>query len=104
MAAAAVIPVALKADGSLKAASKTASAGEFEVMSAHAGRKIEEAGREIFAGNTAVRPYMLGDKTGCDYCPYHTVCGFDPRIPGFSYRKLEKFDDADEILRRMKEC
>ena len=100
----AVIPVALKADGSLKATSKTASAGEFEVMSAHAGRKIEEAGREIFAGNTAVRPYMLGDKTGCDYCPYHTVCGFDPRIPGFSYRKLEKFDDADEILRRMKEC
>ena len=30
-----------------------------------------------------------------------SVCGFDTRMPGYSYHKLEKFDSADEILKRM---
>ena len=33
--------------------------------------------------------------------PQDTVCGFDTRMPGYSYHKLEKFDSADEILKRM---
>ena len=61
-----------------------------------------QAGKQIFAGEASVRPYRLEDKTGCDYCPYHTVCGFDVRLPGFEYRKLEKFDSAEEILEKMK--
>jgi ATP-dependent helicase/nuclease subunit B len=31
------------------------------------------------------------------------VCGFDARIPGFSYRKLEKPDGAEAILAKMRE-
>ena len=71
----AVIPVALKADGSLKAASKTASTEDFYAMSAHVNRMITDAGRRILAGDVSVAPYELADRTGCDYCPYHTVCG-----------------------------
>lgn len=97
-----VIPVGLKTDGSLKATSKTASTHEFEVMSGYAKRMIENAGKQIFAGNVAVQPYELAGKTGCDYCSYHTICGFDPRIPGFSYRRLEKMDDGAEVLEKMK--
>lgn len=99
----AVIPVALKADGSLKATSKTASTEDFFVMSEHTNHTIVEAGRRILAGDVSVSPYKLSDRTGCDYCPYHTVCGFDTRIPGFQYRKLETFDKAEEIVARMKE-
>ena len=93
-----VIPVALKADGSLKAASKTASAYEFGLMSDYVRKKIEHVGKEIFAGNVSVKPYLLGDRSGCDYCPYHTICGFDVRMPGFSYQQFEKFDSSEEIL------
>lgn len=98
----AVIPVALKTDGSLKATSKTASTYEFGVMSDYVNRVLTDTGRRILAGDVAVKPYMLDNRSGCDYCPYHTVCGFDARMPGFSYRKLEKFDDAQTIMEKMK--
>lgn len=97
-----VIPVGLKADGSLKATSKVASTDEFGLMGNYAKNQMIQAGKQIFAGEASVRPYRLEDKTGCDYCPYHTVCGFDVRLPGFEYRKLEKFDSAEEILEKMK--
>lgn len=99
----AVIPVAEKTDGSLRATSKAASGEEFLVMSEYVSRKVEEEGKRMMDGEIAVSPYELSDRTGCDYCPYHMVCGFDPRLPGFSYRKLEKFDSGDEILARMRE-
>lgn len=98
----AVIPVALKADGSLKAASKTASTEDFYAMSAHVNRMITDAGRRILAGDVSVAPYELADRTGCDYCPYHTVCGFDPRLPGFSYRRLAALGTAEELLEKMR--
>lgn len=97
-----VIPVGLKTDGSLKATSKVASTYEFGVMSDYAKEKIVQAGKQIFEGEASVRPYRLAEKTGCDYCPYHTVCGFDPRIPGYEYRQLQKFDNPEEILEKMK--
>ena len=70
-------------------------------MSDYVQEKIKETGKKIFAGDISIHPYSLDGKRGCDYCPYHTVCGFDTRMPGYSYHKLEKFDSADEILKRM---
>ncbi|MCD7725711.1 MAG: PD-(D/E)XK nuclease family protein, partial [Clostridiales bacterium] len=98
-----VIPVAEKADGSLKAVSSTASAQDFEVISEYVRHAVGDAGKRIMDGDVAVRPYELSDHTGCDYCPYHMVCGFDSRLSGFAYRKLEKFDSEDAILERMRE-
>ena len=96
-----VIPIGKKTDGSLKATSKVASTYDFSVMSHYVQEKIKETGKKIFAGDISIHPYSLDGKSGCDYCPYHTVCGFDTRMPGYSYHKLEKFDSADEILKRM---
>lgn len=96
-----VIPIGKKADGSLKATSKAASTYDFSVMSDYVREKIKETGKKIFAGDISIHPYSLDGKSGCDYCPYHTVCGFDARMPGYSYHKLEKFDSADEVLKRM---
>ena len=45
----AVIPVALKADGSLKATSKTASAEEFGTMSDCVKETVTKAGKESWA-------------------------------------------------------
>lgn len=97
-----VIPVGYKKDGSLTAASKVASSHDFKMMSSYVNEKIKETGKRIFAGDIAVKPYELDGKRGCDYCPYHTVCGFDTRIPGYEYDRLTKFDDAEDILAQMK--
>jgi ATP-dependent helicase/nuclease subunit B len=98
-----VIPIGKKTDGSLKATSKVASTYDFSVMSEYVREKIKETGKKIFAGDISIHPYSLDGKSGCDYCPYHTVCGFDARMPGYSYHKLEKFDSAEEVLEKMKE-
>lgn len=96
-----VIPVGEKTDGSLKASAKTVSTKDFRTMSDYVNRTLVEAGREILNGAVDINPYQLDSQTGCDYCPYHTVCSFDARIPGFSYRKLEKIEGSEVILERM---
>ena len=98
-----VIPIGKKTDGSLKATSKVASTYDFSVMSHYVREKIKETGKKIFAGDISVHPYALDGRSGCDYCPYHTVCGFDARMPGYSYHKLEKVYSAEEALEKMKE-
>lgn len=46
-------------------------------------------GEEILDGNTAVNPYKQGSRTACDYCPYHSICGFDLKTEGFGFRKFK---------------
>lgn len=99
-----VIPVGIKKDGSLKAASKVASAEEFSVISEYVNKKITETGKRIFAGDVSMKPYQMDKQSGCDYCPYHAVCGFDSRLPGHSYRKMENLGDSAEILEKMREA
>lgn len=98
----AVIPVALKADGSLRATSKTASTFDFQVMSEYVNTIIKRTGQKILDGDVSMKPYQLDNRTGCDYCPYHTICGFDARLPGYEYHRLEKFDKDSTILEKMK--
>ena len=98
-----VIPVGFKTDGSLKATSKTAATEQFRLMSDYVGKLITKEGRRMMDGDVSVQPYESAGRSGCDYCPYHMVCGFDPRIPGFSYRKLEQLPDADAVMERMRE-
>ena len=98
-----VIPVGLKADGSLKATSKVASAEDFAVISEYVNKKITETGKRIFAGDVAMKPYQLDKQSGCDYCPYHAVCGFDSRLPGHGYRKLDAVGDSEAIMEKLRE-
>jgi ATP-dependent helicase/nuclease subunit B len=97
-----VIPVGEKNDGSLKAASSVASAEDFATIAGYVNEVIADAGRQIMAGNIAMEPYMMGDRTGCDYCPYHTVCGFDARMDGYAYRKLASLQDPEELMALMR--
>ncbi|MCI9123729.1 MAG: helicase-exonuclease AddAB subunit AddB [Eubacterium sp.] len=98
-----IIPVTENKDGSLRKNSKAASEEQFGVLSDYVSRKIMELGRRMMQGEIDVNPYELGDRTPCGYCPYRSVCGFDERMEGYAYRKLAKFDQAGEILERMKE-
>lgn len=98
-----VIPVGEKTDGSLKATSKVLSTEDFEQIFSYVKKKITETGKQIFAGDVSINPYQQGASSGCDYCPYHTVCGFDTRLPGYHYRKLESFDDSTAVLEKIKE-
>ena len=42
-------------------------------------------------------------RTGCDYCAYRHICGFDTKIPGYHYRDIEKLDRQEAIERMGKQ-
>ena len=51
----------------------------------------------MFEGEVQAAPYEMGESTGCDYCAYRDICGFDLRIDGCSYRRLEKFTVEEAV-------
>ena len=75
---------------------------DFHLMMNHALKKVEEAGKAILDGETKVLPYRRGDETGCDYCKYKHVCGFDIKIPGYEYRDIDKMSN-EEVLEAIRE-
>lgn len=95
-----VIPVAMKAGIIQEARSSVASGRRFGFLRDYVRGRCKHAGQEILEGNIAMTPYKDGNRTGCDYCPYHPVCGFDRKLPGHGYRRLKSLK-PDEIWKEI---
>ena len=95
-----VIPVEIKKNGELSARSSVASAEEFGVLSEYVNHCIVNMGNAIYEGTVEVSPFVEGQTSSCDYCPYKAICGFDRKIEGYQERKPRKLDKR-EILERM---
>ena len=95
-----VIPVALK-DGLIQEAKSSVAGGErFSRLSAFVNGSLKAMGEEILDGNAAVNPYKQGSRTACDYCPYHSVCGFDLKTSGYGFRRFRPMK-AEEIWKEI---
>ena len=97
-----VVPVRLNKDGSLSKLSKAVGREDFDTMLSFAERKREALRAEICSGKVDIRPYRQGQKTGCDYCIYQHICGFDTRLSGYEYRNIRKLS-REEALGDMKQ-
>lgn len=85
-----VVPLKLK-DGAVQPrSSKTEDEAGFLALGERVSRNMQEMTDEILSGEIAAKPYRSAQGSSCDYCPYHSVCGFDRRLPGFSYRTAGK--------------
>lgn len=96
-----VIPVAVKSGIVQEARSSVASGKRFKFLREYVRGRCKKVGQEILQGGIGLLPYKQGTRTGCDYCPYHAVCGFDRKTSGFAYRKLRAIKPEDiwkEIL------
>lgn len=92
-----VIPVGFNKDGSLKKASKTLTDGEFKELSSYVDETILHLGQRMLKGEISVSPYALAGRTGCDYCAYRSVCRFDPKAPGYAYRRLKELSEESAL-------
>lgn len=97
-----VIPASRKKDGSLSRTSRTATAGEFQVLRDYTRKKAEEMKKRIAGGEIETAPYEMGNRTACDYCSFKGICKFEPKLPGYAYRRLKKLAQ-EEVLAKMKE-
>ena len=96
-----VVPVKYNKNGSLSKTSKAVSEEEFAVMMQHAVGKVQSVHEQILKGEVEPRPYRNGQETGCDYCGYRNICGFDTRLNGYEYRKIRKMS-LEEAIAAMK--
>lgn len=97
-----VLPISVNKDGTVRKSDKAVDKEEFKLIADYTNYRIAEAGNAILKGNTEVNPYLLKNRSSCDYCPYAAVCGFDKKIPGYEVRRLEELS-SEEIYERMKE-
>ena len=89
-----VIPVTYKKDGSLSAVSQTVSKEDYDIISSFVNKKIRDYGKRILNGEIEVNPYEAGGRESCTYCEYRSICGFDPKIPGYKKRQLDMDETA----------
>lgn len=97
-----VLPVRLKKDGDFTAASSVAGEEQFLRLTGHVQKKLREYGERILKGDIALRPYELSGEDACQYCSYHSVCGFDRKVEGCEKRRLRPLDKA-EIWKKLEE-
>jgi ATP-dependent helicase/nuclease subunit B len=95
-----IIPVVLK-NGEVQAGrSSVANRERFESLRSFVHEKVRRTGQEILNGEIGIEPYKNGQRTACDYCPYHAVCGFDKKVPGYRNRKFKKMK-SEEIWEKI---
>lgn len=89
-----VIPVSVKNEEIAKKSS-VAAEKRFSALGAFVNKKLKRMGREILDGRISAAPYKSGSRTACDFCPYHSVCGFDLKTDGFGYRRFDKLSPEE---------
>ncbi len=91
-------------EGQLKANSKGIHKEGFETLTEFVYHKLEQEAEAILAGDAEAKPYRYKKGTPCEYCSYKTVCGFDQRLPEFSYRELKELKKEELWEEFGKEC
>ena len=71
-----VIPVAIKDGYVQESRSSVASTRRFQDLRRFVNRRLREAGQDILMGNVDLKPYKQGNRTACDYCPYHAAVSY----------------------------
>ena len=82
------VPVKYNKNGTVSGYSKVVSGEDFAAMISHARKKVDDARTRILSGDVSALPYRRGQESGCDYCPYRHICGFDIKVPGYEYRDI----------------
>lgn len=96
-----VIPVSRTKSGELSKTSKAYSTEQFARISDYVNQTVTSLGQRILAGEIAASPYELRGKTACEWCGYRSICGFDERLQGCGYRRLDKSKSEEELLEAM---
>jgi ATP-dependent helicase/nuclease subunit B len=96
------IPATFQKDGSVKESADVLTQDQMKLLSAHARKMILRARKDMEEGSTELNPYKKDGKTACDYCPYGAVCGFDPKIGGYTYHNIHTCSD-EEIWEKLGE-
>ncbi len=94
-----VIAVSTDKNGEFKSGSEICSTKEFEKLSTFVNEKMQEIGSKIRQGDMEKKPFKKADTTGCTYCPYQGICGFDVRLSGYEHKNIVL--NEDEVMQKI---
>ncbi|MBO5227929.1 MAG: helicase-exonuclease AddAB subunit AddB [Lachnospiraceae bacterium] len=96
-----VIPVSYKKDGGLSSKSQVVTGEQYDIMCNYVKDKIKDMGLGILEGDIAKSPYVMEQRSGCDYCNFKAICGYDEEIKGFEPRRFNKLG-TEKVFEKMK--
>lgn len=101
----AILPVAVKADGSFYSSAAVATPEQWNVLLSAVRDNIQTIGARITGGDVSIQPYRIQQETACTFCSYRPVCQFDEAMEGSDYQLLGKpgRNQVWELLGQMKE-
>ena len=100
-----VIPAGITKDGSInKRSTNGVDSEEFKVLQNYIPIVIKQIADEMLNGNIELKPYnnTKKKKTGCDFCEYKSICGFDTRLKDNKYNYINEKAN-DNVIQNMKE-
>ncbi|WP_277673446.1 helicase-exonuclease AddAB subunit AddB [Piscibacillus halophilus] len=98
-----IAPFGVKKDGSFRSGSKTVDQEVFNRMNEYVRNVMTNAGQDIVNGQVKLNPFQKKDLVACTYCPFQSVCQFDPTLEEHEYRRLKEEPDSvmlEKILKR----
>src|SRR5690625_2447288 len=96
-----IIPAGLKKDGSFYKDSKVADEETFASLRNHVHELMVQAGIDITSGGVHLNPFQYKQNTACTFCPFRSVCQFEPILESNQYHRLKDMKD-DEILAQLR--
>lgn len=92
-----IVPAGLKKNGGFNHYSKVAEEETFHQLRSHIHHLMEKAGVDITSGNVHLNPYQNKNQVACTYCPFLSVCQFDPILEENNYRKLKSMNEKQVL-------
>ncbi|WP_087973330.1 helicase-exonuclease AddAB subunit AddB [Oceanobacillus rekensis] len=97
-----IVPAGIKKNGGFNSFSKVADNQTFNNLQNHIHQLMTNAGIDMTNGGVHLNPYQHKQNIACTFCPFHSVCQFDPVLEENNYRKLTDMKE-DEILGKLRE-
>lgn len=98
-----IIPAGLKKNGGFYSHSKVADDETFSVLQNHIHQLMTKAGIDITTGEIDLNPFQHKQQNACTFCPFKSVCQFDPIIETNTFKKIPDIKDDDILTMLRKE-
>ena len=92
-----VVPAGLKKKGGFYNYSKVANESTFSNLQQYIHTLMIDAGIDITNGGIHLNPFQKKEQIACTFCPFKSVCQFDPTLPDNHYHQLMDMKDQDVL-------
>ena len=92
------LPVRYTLKGAVHSASPILSESQFESLKIITEEILIRLYQEMQSGDISIYPVKSGTTAACSYCPYRSICRFEPQLEENNFNYLVKDKNAKHIL------